>query len=157
MEARFNELVRVLQTSLRDITTVCEHFKTTSQIQFNISETVASFYGERSRVPIIDNFRTAQRMIFTQHWTAFVRLVDLCQHRIGFRSFVLFRQDSYVIQHVRNPLTALCEACQGPERLVQKRRDKLLDYNIASERLAKNKDASLKRTVKECVTFFPAD
>ena len=51
---------------------MCEQLKQTSQTQFNISESVASFYGESSRVPLIDNFRTAQRMIFTQHWSSFV-------------------------------------------------------------------------------------
>jgi len=50
---------------------------------------------------------------------------------------------------VRNPLASLCEACQGPERLVQKRRDKLLDANIASERLSKNKDPTLRRCLEE--------
>ena len=72
VESRFNELVRLVQTTLRDITSVSEQLKTTSQTQFTISEAVASFYGENSRVPIIDNFRTAQRLIFTQHWSAFV-------------------------------------------------------------------------------------
>ena len=57
-------------------------------------------------------------------------------------------QDTYVIQHVRNPLTALCDACIGPERLAIKRRDKLLDSNIARERLAKNRDPIMRRTVK---------
>ena len=72
VELRFNELVRLVQTTLRDITSVSEQLKATSQTQFNISEAVASFYGESSRLPVIDNFRTAQRMIFTQHWSAFV-------------------------------------------------------------------------------------
>ena len=132
-EMRFSELVRVVQTALRDITSVCEQLKQTSQTQFNISESVASYYGDNSRVPLIDNFRTAQRMIFTQHWSSF---------------------DAYVIQHVRNPLAALCEACLGPERLVQKRRDKLLDANIASEKLAKNKDASMRRTVSGFFNYY---
>jgi len=35
----------------------------------------------------------------------------------------------------------------GPLRLVQKRRDKLLDANIASDRLSKNKEPALRRTV----------
>lgn len=128
VESRFNELVQLIQTTLRDITIVSEQLKATSQTQFNVSEAVASFYGESSRVPVIDNFRTAQRIIFTQHWSAF---------------------EAYVIQHVRNPLTALCEACHGPERLVLKRRDKLLDVNIASEKLSKNKDPTLRHTLEE--------
>lgn len=72
VEARFAELFRVIQTALRDITIVCEQLKVTSQTQYNISEAVAIFYGEGNRVPLIDNFRTAQRMIYAQHWNAFV-------------------------------------------------------------------------------------
>ena len=72
VEHKFIELVRVTKTALTDITEVCEQLKSTSQTQFNISEAVANFYGEGSRVPLIDNFRTAQRMIFSQHWQSFV-------------------------------------------------------------------------------------
>ena len=73
VEVRFSELFRVVQTALRDITTVCEQLKATSHTQYTIAEAIASFYGETSRIPLIDNFRTAQRMIYTQHWNAFVR------------------------------------------------------------------------------------
>ncbi|KAI9555344.1 hypothetical protein GHT06_017859 [Daphnia sinensis] len=128
VEIRFGELCRVVQTALRDITAVCDQLKITSKTQFEISEAFAFFYGESNRVPLIDNFRTAQRMIYTQHWNSF---------------------DAYVIQHVRNPLTALCDACTGPERLIVKRRDKLLDSNIASERLARNRDPAMRRTLEE--------
>jgi hypothetical protein len=72
VELRFGELFRVIQAALRDITIVCEQLKSTSQIQFNISEAFASFYGEANRVPLIDNFRTAQRIIYNQHWNSFV-------------------------------------------------------------------------------------
>ncbi|XP_057381641.1 dynamin-binding protein-like [Daphnia carinata] len=128
VEVRFGELFRVVQTALRDITAVCDQLKITSKTHFEISEAFALFYGEANRVPLIDNFRTAQRMIYSQHWNSF---------------------DAYVIQHVRNPLTALCDACTGPERLIVKRRDKLLDSNIASERLARNRDPAMRRTLEE--------
>ena len=90
VETRFGELFRVIQTALRDITAVCDQLKATSQTQFNISEAVASFYGEGNRVPLIDNFRTAQRIIFVQHWNAFVSecfrlFVSLDQISIGIK------------------------------------------------------------------------
>lgn len=72
VEIRFGELFRVVQTALRDITAVCDQLKITSKTQFEISEAFAFFYGEANRVPLIDNFRTAQRMIYNQHWNSFV-------------------------------------------------------------------------------------
>lgn len=65
-------MVRIVQTVLRDVIALSEHLKATSKCQFDISEAVASFYGEGSRLPLVDNFRTAHRLIYQQHWNSFV-------------------------------------------------------------------------------------
>ncbi|ROT61729.1 putative dynamin-binding protein-like isoform X1 [Penaeus vannamei] len=59
------------------------------------------------------------------------------------------QRDSFIQQRVIQPAKQLVSLCEVPERLIQKRYHKMLDYDNAQYKLDKNKDATKTRILEE--------
>lgn len=64
--------------------------------------------------------------------------------------FFFYQMDSVQVQ-VLSPLNSLLNLFQGPQRLIQKRNDKCLDYDRWSNKIDKIKDRD-KLKVVSCLT-----
>lgn len=65
--------------------------------------------------------------------------------------YIFARQMDSVQVQVLSPLNSLLNLFQGPQRLIQKRNDKCLDYDRWSNKIDKIKDRDKLKAVSLCV------
>lgn len=65
--------------------------------------------------------------------------------------YIFARQMDSVQVQVLSPLNSLLSLFQGPQRLIQKRNDKCLDYDRWSNKIDKIKDRDKLKAVSLCV------
>ena len=69
---------------------------------------------------------------------------------LGISCLFSYQMDSVQVQ-VLSPLNSLLSLFQGPQRLIQKRNDKCLDYDRWSNKIDKIKDRDKLKTVSQSV------
>ncbi|XP_039472242.1 dynamin-binding protein isoform X3 [Oreochromis aureus] len=123
-EKRFRLQERLIKSFIRDISLYLQHIRESASVKVLAAISFCDIYTERS-VLDPDRFQRAHRYISDKKFTEFKE-----------------RTEALVI----NPLTQLLLMFAGPHKLIQKRFDKLLDYDNCKERADRFKD---RRTQEE--------
>ncbi|KAF7666541.1 hypothetical protein LDENG_00103010 [Lucifuga dentata] len=117
-EKKFRLQERLIKSFIRDISLYLQHIRESASVKVLAAISFCDIYTERS---ILDpeRFQRAHRCISDKQFTEFKE-----------------RTETLVI----NPLTQLLLMFAGPHKLIQKRFDKLLDYDNCKERAERLKD-----------------
>ncbi|MGH0172707.1 UNVERIFIED_CONTAM: hypothetical protein FKN15_001954 [Acipenser sinensis] len=124
VDKRFRVQERLIKSFLRDLSLYLQHIRESASVNVLSAISFSDIYSDRTQTDL-ESFQKAHRCIGDQRFT-------------GFKE----RTESLVIA----PLNQLLTMFAGPHKLIQKRFDKLLDYNNCKERAEKMKD---KKTVEE--------
>ncbi|XP_044033609.1 dynamin-binding protein isoform X3 [Siniperca chuatsi] len=117
-EKRFRLQERLIKSFIRDISLYLQHIRESASVKVLAAISFSDIYTERS-VLEPQHFQRAHRCISDKQFTQFKE-----------------RTEALVI----NPLTQLLLMFAGPHKLIQKRFDKLLDYDNCKERADRLKD-----------------
>ncbi|KAM9817095.1 dynamin-binding protein [Neosynchiropus ocellatus] len=117
-EKRFRQQERLIKTFIRDISLYLQHIRESASVKVLAAISFCDIYTERSMLDP-ERFQRAHRCISDKQFTEFKE-----------------RTESLVI----NPLTQLLLMFAGPHKLIQKRFDKLLDYDNCKERADRMRD-----------------
>uniref|UniRef100_A0A3Q2YHD9 Dynamin-binding protein n=1 Tax=Hippocampus comes TaxID=109280 RepID=A0A3Q2YHD9_HIPCM len=117
-ERRFRLQERLIKSFVRDISLYLQHIRESASVKVLAAISFCDIYTEQS-LPDPERFQRAHRCISDKQFTEFKE-----------------RTEALVI----NPLTQLLLMFAGPHKLVQKRFDKLLDYDSCKERAERLKD-----------------
>jgi hypothetical protein len=107
--------------------------------QLQNSEAIRDFYNEN--VSNIDEYRVAQLYIANDLFSQFVSLFH--KYFNFYLQIVYFKKSSYQ-KYVVGPLNSILELSTGPSKLIQKRNDKMLDYESLLSKTEKNKDLKVR-------------
>lgn len=118
-ERSFRSLEKTLSMFLKNLDNLLNNLQEEVVDLFYLSEIMGAFYNDRRNDQDVDEFRTTQRLIMNQYWQDFKTVVE---------------------RRVTTPLLALLELFQGPSKLIEKRNDKLLDYDNCLAKADKNKE-----------------
>ncbi|XP_033882866.3 dynamin-binding protein-like isoform X3 [Acipenser ruthenus] len=124
VDKRFRMQERLIKSFIRDLSLYLQHIRESASVNVLSAISFSDIYSDRTQTDL-ESFQKAHRCISDQRFT-------------GFKE----RTESLVIA----PLNQLLTMFAGPHKLIQKRFDKLLDYNNCKERAEKMKD---KKTVEE--------
>ncbi|KAM9425146.1 LOW QUALITY PROTEIN: dynamin-binding protein [Pholidichthys leucotaenia] len=117
-EKRFRLQERLIKSFIRDISLYLQHIRESASVKVLAAISFYDIYTENSSLDL-ERFQRAHRCISDKQFTQFKE-----------------RTEALVI----NPLTQLLLMFAGPHKLIQKRRDKLLDYDNCKERADRFKD-----------------
>ncbi|XP_026102320.1 dynamin-binding protein-like isoform X3 [Carassius auratus] len=127
-EKRFRLQERLIKSFIRDISLYLQHIRESTSVKVLAAISFCDIYTERQQHVDPERFQRAHRCISDKQFTEFKE-----------------RTEALVI----TPLTQLLNMFAGPHKLIQKRRDKLLDYDNCKERAERLKD---KRVQEELQT-----
>uniref|UniRef100_A0A7N9ATT4 Dynamin-binding protein n=1 Tax=Mastacembelus armatus TaxID=205130 RepID=A0A7N9ATT4_9TELE len=117
-EKRFRLQERLIKSFIRDISLYLQHIRESASVKVLAAISFCDIYTERTTLDP-EGFQRAHRCISDKQFTQFKE-----------------RTEALVI----NPLTQLLLMFAGPHKLIQKRFDKLLDYDNCKERADRLKD-----------------
>ncbi|XP_055006529.1 dynamin-binding protein [Boleophthalmus pectinirostris] len=117
-EKRFRLQERLIKSFIRDISLYLQHIRESASVKVLAAMSFSDIYSDRS-VLAPENFQRAHRSISDKQFTEFKE-----------------RTEALVI----SPLNQLLLMFAGPHKLIQKRFDKLLDYDNCKERADRLKD-----------------
>uniref|UniRef100_A0AAQ4R1S5 Dynamin-binding protein n=1 Tax=Gasterosteus aculeatus aculeatus TaxID=481459 RepID=A0AAQ4R1S5_GASAC len=117
-EKRFRLQERLIKSFIRDISLYLQHIRESASVKVLAAISFCDIYAERS-VPGPEGFQRAHRSISDEQFAQFKE-----------------RTEALVIE----PLNQLLLMFAGPHKLIQKRFDKLLDYDNCKERADRLKD-----------------
>ncbi|XP_056324844.1 dynamin-binding protein isoform X2 [Danio aesculapii] len=127
-EKRFRLQERLIKSFIRNISLYLQHIRESASVKVLAAISFCDIYTERQQPMDPERFQRAHRCISDKQFTEFKE-----------------RTEALVI----TPLTQLLNMFAGPHKLIQKRRDKLLDYDNCKERAERLKD---KRVQEELQT-----
>ncbi|KAG9338353.1 hypothetical protein JZ751_025912, partial [Albula glossodonta] len=117
-EKRFRLQERLIKSFIRDISLYLQHIRESASVKVLAAISFCDIYTDRNQVDP-ERFQRAHRCISDKQFTHFKE-----------------RTEALVI----SPLTQLLSMFAGPHKLIQKRFDKLLDYDSCKERADRLKD-----------------
>ncbi|XP_072312665.1 dynamin-binding protein isoform X2 [Eucyclogobius newberryi] len=117
-EKRFRLQERLIRSFIRDISLYLQHIRESASVKVLAAMSFSDIYSDRS-VLAPEHFQRAHRSISDKQFTEFKE-----------------RTETLVV----NPLNQLLLMFAGPHKLIQKRFDKLLDYDNCKERADRLKD-----------------
>uniref|UniRef100_A0A8C4TKL8 Dynamin-binding protein n=1 Tax=Erpetoichthys calabaricus TaxID=27687 RepID=A0A8C4TKL8_ERPCA len=123
-EKIFRMQEKLIKSFIRDISLYLQHIRESASVKVLSAISFCDIYSDRTQVDL-ESFQKAHRCINDERFANFKE-----------------RTENLVIM----PLTQLLTMFAGPYKLIQKRFDKLLDYNNCKERAEKMKD---KKTLEE--------
>ncbi|CAL4065674.1 unnamed protein product, partial [Meganyctiphanes norvegica] len=127
-EAKFRSIQQAATILVQDADLLLKSIKSRHNAELGASEGMAAILLEYSRSAEIEAIRQTT--------------MDTCNR--------LLRNFEYiVIQRILSPLNELVKLCEVPERLIQKRHDKVLDYDNGQYKLDKNRDPTRVRILEE--------
>lgn len=127
-EKRFRIMEKTVKTMSKNISVYLEDFKEAMDCHKLSGQNVSDFYREASTCSEVSTFLRIQKKIGE---TVLTRFMDCVQ------------------TEVLSPLNSLLNLFQGPQRLIQKRNDKCLDYDHKSNKIDKIKDREKLKAAKE--------
>lgn len=127
-EKRFRIMEKTVKTMSKNISVYLEDFKEAMDCHKLSGQNVSDFYREASTCSEVSTFLRIQKKIGE---TVLTRFMDSVQ------------------TEVLSPLNTLLNLFQGPQRLIQKRNDKCLDYDHKSNKIDKIKDREKLKAAKE--------
>ncbi|XP_029383476.1 dynamin-binding protein isoform X2 [Echeneis naucrates] len=125
-EKKFRLQERLIKSFIRDISLYLQHIRESASVKVLAAISFCDIYTERS-VLDPERFQRAHRCISDKQFTQFKE-----------------RTEALVI----NPLTQLLLMFAGPHKLIQKRFDKLLDYDNCKERADRLKDRRVQEELQ---------
>ncbi|KAG7227929.1 hypothetical protein INR49_013723 [Caranx melampygus] len=125
-EKRFRLQERLIKSFIRDISLYLQHIRESASVKVLAAISFSDIYTDRS-VLDPERFQRAHRCISDKQFTQFKE-----------------RTEALVI----NPLTQLLLMFAGPHKLIQKRFDKLLDYDNCKERADRLKDRRVQEELQ---------
>ncbi|XP_039631981.1 dynamin-binding protein isoform X1 [Polypterus senegalus] len=123
-EKIFRMQEKLIKSFIRDISLYLQHIRESASVKVLAAISFCDIYSDRTQVDL-ESFQKAHRCINDERFANFKE-----------------RTENLVIM----PLNQLLTMFAGPYKLIQKRFDKLLDYNNCKERAEKMKD---KKTLEE--------
>ncbi|GIY80564.1 dynamin-binding protein [Caerostris darwini] len=132
IETRFTALEKSLKIFQKDIFDYVKKIEELITTAFNISEDISEFYQERKNQQEVEKFRDTHRIILTEHWDTFKQTIE---------------------RSISSTMKLLLQSFRGPTNLIQKRYDKLLDFESASSKMEKNKDVTKIKMLQDNLTM----
>lgn len=133
-EKRFRLQERLIKSFIRDISLYLQHIRESASVKVLAAISFSDIYTERS-VLDPERFQSAHRSISDKQFTQFKE-----------------RTEALVI----SPLTQLLLMFAGPHKLIQKRFDKLLDYDNCKERADRLKDRRVQEELQVARNTYEA-
>uniref|UniRef100_A0A8C7X195 Dynamin-binding protein n=1 Tax=Oryzias sinensis TaxID=183150 RepID=A0A8C7X195_9TELE len=133
-EKKFRLQERLIKTFIRDISLYLQHLRESASVKVLAAISFCDIYNERSLMDP-ECFQRAHRCISDRKFTQFKE-----------------RTEALVI----NPLTQLLAMFAGPYKLIQKRFDKLLDYDNCKERAERLKDRRIQEELRAARNNYEA-
>ncbi|XP_066278056.1 dynamin-binding protein-like isoform X4 [Branchiostoma lanceolatum] len=135
MDERFNEadrkfhnMEKTIKVFIRNVSENHRQMQEGLQAQLLVAEDITDFYADKANRQDIENYRTAYRTLNSTH---------------------LPKYKSFVEERVVSPLTALVLMYPAPNKLIQKRYDKMLDYDNKRKNSEKAKGSDKSRAAQE--------
>uniref|UniRef100_A0A3B4EMV9 Dynamin-binding protein n=1 Tax=Pygocentrus nattereri TaxID=42514 RepID=A0A3B4EMV9_PYGNA len=126
-EKRFRLQERLIKSFIRDISLYLQHIRESASVKVLSAISFCDIYTERQQQLDPERFQRAHRCISDKQFTQFKE-----------------RTEALVI----SPLTQLLSMFAGPHKLIQKRFDKLLDYDNCKERADRLKDKRVQEELQ---------
>ncbi|XP_073683998.1 dynamin-binding protein, partial [Garra rufa] len=134
-EKRFRFQERLIKSFIRDISLYLQHIRESASVKVLAAISFCDIYTERQQHMDPERFQRAHRCISDKQFTEFKE-----------------RTEALVIA----PLTQLLNMFAGPHKLIQKRRDKLLDYDNCKERAERLKDKRVQEELQAARNNYEA-
>uniref|UniRef100_A0A8C2CU81 Dynamin-binding protein n=1 Tax=Cyprinus carpio TaxID=7962 RepID=A0A8C2CU81_CYPCA len=134
-EKRFRLQERLIKSFIRDISLYLQHIRESASVKVLSAISFCDIYTERQQHMEPERFQRAHRCISDKQFTEFKE-----------------RTEALVI----TPLTQLLNMFAGPHKLIQKRRDKLLDYDNCKERAERLKDKRVQEELQRARNNYEA-
>uniref|UniRef100_A0A9J8AX02 Dynamin-binding protein n=1 Tax=Cyprinus carpio carpio TaxID=630221 RepID=A0A9J8AX02_CYPCA len=134
-EKRFRLQERLIKSFIRDISLYLQHIRESASVKVLSAISFCDIYTERQQHMDPERFQRAHRCISDNQFTEFKE-----------------RTEALVI----TPLTQLLNMFAGPHKLIQKRRDKLLDYDNCKERAERLKDKRVQEELQRARNNYEA-
>ncbi|KAL1264568.1 hypothetical protein QQF64_004923 [Cirrhinus molitorella] len=134
-EKRFRLQERLIKSFIRDISLYLQHIRESASVKVLAAISFCDVYTERQQHMDPERFQRAHRCISDKQFTEFKE-----------------RTEALVI----TPLTQLLNMFAGPHKLIQKRRDKLLDYDNCKERAERLKDKRVQEELQAARNNYEA-
>ncbi|CAH1258331.1 DNMBP [Branchiostoma lanceolatum] len=135
MDERFNEadrkfhnMEKTIKVFIRNVSENHRQMQEGLQAQLLVAEDITDFYADKANRQDIENYRTAYRTLVSTHLPKYKRFVE---------------------ERVVSPLTALVLMYPAPNKLIQKRYDKMLDYDNKRKNSEKAKGSDKSRAAQE--------
>lgn len=126
--AKFRCVQKAAQTLAQDVSVLLQGVIARHKAEMDISRNLAATLLQAAATPEMES-------------------IQRVTHETCNRLIKMF--DSFIQQRVIQPAKQLVSLCEVPERLIQKRYHKMLDYDNAQYKLDKNKDATKTRILEE--------
>ncbi|KAK3102404.1 hypothetical protein FSP39_011155 [Pinctada imbricata] len=107
-ETRFRQLEKIVKIFVRDVQTFTTQIQDSVSYHENLVADIIDFYDDKQQSPTVQQFQQAQQKIDNTFLPEFLENVSVL---------------------VVSPLTKLTQMFDGPTKVIQKRYDKLLDYD----------------------------
>ncbi|XP_039521016.1 dynamin-binding protein isoform X3 [Pimephales promelas] len=134
-EKRFRLQERLIKSFIRNISLYLQHIRESASVKVLAAISFCDIYTERQQQMDPERFQRAHRCISDKQFTEFKE-----------------RTEDLVI----TPLTQLLNMFAGPHKLIQKRRDKLLDYDNCKERAERLKDKRVQEELQAARNNYEA-
>ncbi|XP_038053074.1 dynamin-binding protein-like isoform X2 [Patiria miniata] len=128
MERRFKNLEKTIRIYVKDVNAYLEQLKDATSSEAAVGSDISDYYASQSNLHEVNKYEAVQRHLANKLY----------------KDYTLFVQ-----QRVISPLNGLLIMFQGPHKLIDKRYDKLLDYDSYSKKLEKNKDKDRVKQLKD--------
>ncbi|XP_019615513.1 PREDICTED: dynamin-binding protein-like isoform X1 [Branchiostoma belcheri] len=127
-DRKFHNMEKTIKVFIRNVSENLRQMQEGLQAQLLVAEDITDFYAEKANRQEIENYRTAYRTIVSTH---------------------LPKYKTFVEERVVSPLTSLVLMYQAPNKLIQKRYDKMLDYDNKRKNSEKAKGSDKSRAAQE--------
>ncbi|XP_051770378.1 dynamin-binding protein isoform X6 [Ctenopharyngodon idella] len=134
-EKRFRLQERLIKSFIRNISLYLQHIRESASVKVLAAISFCDIYTERQQQMDPERFQRAHRCISDKQFTEFKE-----------------RTEDLVI----TPLNQLLSMFAGPHKLIQKRRDKLLDYDNCKERAERLKDKRVQEELQAARNNYEA-
>ncbi|KAL4613002.1 dynamin-binding protein isoform X1 [Arapaima gigas] len=133
-EKRFRLQERLIKSFIRDISLYLQHIRESASVKVLAAISFCDIYTDRNQIDP-ECFQRAHRCISDKQFTEFKQ-----------------RTETLVI----TPLTQLLSMFAGPHKLIQKRFDKLLDYDSCKERAERLRDRKVQEELQAARNNYEA-
>ncbi|XP_066548825.1 dynamin-binding protein isoform X3 [Amia ocellicauda] len=133
-EKRFRLQERLIKSFIRDISLYLQHIRESASVKVLAAISFCDIYSDRNQTDL-ERFQKAHRCISDKQFTQFKETTE---------------------NLVISPLNQLLCMFAGPHKLIQKRFDKLLDYDNIKERAEKIKDKKIQEELQSARNNYEA-